>query len=84
MKPPGLASVSSAVSRSNGRPCQVHALYKLTSALSFEKTTANTVSRWETATYKPSIAGRDVLARFFEEVTLYARFRRVHRAKRKA
>lgn len=29
------------------------------------KTTANTVSRWETATYKPSIADLEVLARFF-------------------
>jgi transcriptional regulator with XRE-family HTH domain len=80
------------------------------------KTTANTVSRWETATYKPSIADLEVLARFFgvpiavffpgaqpasranvlisatadlderdlEEVTLYARFRRAQRAKRKA
>jgi transcriptional regulator with XRE-family HTH domain len=57
--------LTSAVSRSNGRPCQVHALYKLTSALNFEKTTANTVSRWETATYKPSIAYLEVLARFF-------------------
>src|SRR6266436_8938298 len=28
-------------------------------------TTANTVSRWETATYKPSIADLEVLARFF-------------------
>jgi len=36
MKPPGLASVSSTVSRSNGRPCQVHALNKLTSVLNFE------------------------------------------------
>jgi transcriptional regulator with XRE-family HTH domain len=80
------------------------------------KTTANTVSRWETATYKPSIADLEVLARFFgvpmavffpeaqpasrtnalisatadlderdlEEVTLYARFRRAQRGKRKA
>ena len=80
------------------------------------KTTANTVSRWETATYKPSIADLEVLARFFgvpiavffpeahaasranalisatadlddrdlEEVTLYARFRRAQRPKRKA
>src|SRR5437773_7294043 len=29
------------------------------------KTTANTVSRWETATYKPSVADLEVLARFF-------------------
>ena len=29
------------------------------------KTTANTVSRWETAIYKPSIADLEVLARFF-------------------
>jgi transcriptional regulator with XRE-family HTH domain len=29
------------------------------------KTTANTVSRWETATYKPSIADLERLARFF-------------------
>ena len=29
------------------------------------KTTANTVSRWETATYKPSIADLEMLARFF-------------------
>ena len=80
------------------------------------KTTANTVSRWETATYKPSIADLELLARFFgvpmavffpgpqpasrtnalisatadlddrdlEEVTLYARFRRAQRAKRRA
>jgi transcriptional regulator with XRE-family HTH domain len=80
------------------------------------KPTANTVSRWETATYKPSIADLEVLARFFgvpmavffpeaqpasrtnalisatadlderdlEEVTLYARFRRAQRGKRKA
>ena len=80
------------------------------------KTTANTVSRWETATYKPSIADLELLARFFgvpmavffpeaqpasranalisatadlddrdlEEVTLYARFRRAQRPKRKA
>ena len=80
------------------------------------KTTADTLSRWETATYKPSIADLEVLARFFgvpiavffpgaqpasranvlisatadlderdlEEVTLYARFRRAQRAKRKA
>jgi len=80
------------------------------------KTTANTVSRWETATYKPSIADLEMLARFFgvpiavffpearpasranalisatadlddrdlEEVTLYARFRRAQRPKRKA
>ncbi len=80
------------------------------------KTTVNTVSRWETATYKPSIAYLEVLARFFgvpiavffpeaqaasranalisatadlddrdlEEVTLYARFRRAQRPKRKA
>jgi transcriptional regulator with XRE-family HTH domain len=79
------------------------------------KTTANTVSRWETATYKPSIGDLESLARFFgvpiavffpgaqpgsrtsalisatadlddrdlEEVTLYARFRRAQRARRK-
>jgi transcriptional regulator with XRE-family HTH domain len=79
------------------------------------KTTANTVSRWETATYKPSIGDLEGLARFFgvpisvffpsaqpgsrtsalisatadlddrdlEEVTLYARFRRARRARRK-
>jgi transcriptional regulator with XRE-family HTH domain len=79
------------------------------------KTTANTVSRWETATYKPSIGDLEGLARFFgvpisvffpgaqpgsrtgalisatadlddrdlEEVTLYARFRRAQRARRK-
>lgn len=29
------------------------------------KTTANTVSRWETATYKPSISDLERLARFF-------------------
>jgi len=29
------------------------------------KTTANTVSRWETATYKPSIADLERLAHFF-------------------
>jgi transcriptional regulator with XRE-family HTH domain len=29
------------------------------------RTTANTVSRWETATYKPSIADLEALARFF-------------------
>jgi transcriptional regulator with XRE-family HTH domain len=29
------------------------------------KTTANTISRWETATYKPSISDLDKLARFF-------------------
>jgi transcriptional regulator with XRE-family HTH domain len=29
------------------------------------KTTANTVSRWETAIYKPSIADLETLARFF-------------------
>jgi transcriptional regulator with XRE-family HTH domain len=29
------------------------------------KTTANTVSRWETATYTPSVADLEVLARFF-------------------
>ena len=29
------------------------------------KTTANTVSRWETATYKPSISDLEGLARFF-------------------
>src|SRR5437867_3792448 len=29
------------------------------------KTTANTVSRWETATYKPSIGDLEALARFF-------------------
>jgi transcriptional regulator with XRE-family HTH domain len=29
------------------------------------KTTANTISRWETATYKPSISDLDRLARFF-------------------
>ena len=28
-------------------------------------TTANTVSRWETATYKPSIGDLEALARFF-------------------
>lgn len=80
------------------------------------KTTANTVSRWETATYKPSISDLETLSRFFgvpmsmffpeaqpasranalitatadlddrdlEEVTLYARFRRAQRPKRKA
>jgi transcriptional regulator with XRE-family HTH domain len=79
------------------------------------KTTANTVSRWETATYKPSISDLEGLARFFgvpmavffpgaqpgsrtsalisatadlddrdlEEVTLYVRFRRAQRARRK-
>ena len=79
------------------------------------KTTANTVSRWETATYKPSIGDLEGLARFFgvplavffpgtqpgsrtsalisatadlddrdlEEVTLYARFRRSQRTRRK-
>src|SRR5213594_2770971 len=78
-------------------------------------TTANTISRWETATYKPSISDLESLARFFgvpiavffpgaqpgsrasalvsatadlddrdlEEVTLYARFRRALRARRK-
>jgi len=29
------------------------------------KTTANTVSRWETATYKPAVADLEALARFF-------------------
>jgi transcriptional regulator with XRE-family HTH domain len=29
------------------------------------KTTANTISRWETATYKPSISDLEKLARFF-------------------
>ena len=29
------------------------------------KTTANTVSRWETATYKPSISDLERLAKFF-------------------
>src|SRR5437870_7136151 len=29
------------------------------------KTKANTVSRWETATYKPSISDLETLARFF-------------------
>ena len=29
------------------------------------KTTANTISRWETATYKPSISELEMLARFF-------------------
>src|SRR5664279_1708027 len=29
------------------------------------KTTANTVSRWETATYKPSVADLEALARYF-------------------
>jgi len=29
------------------------------------KTTANTISRWETTTYKPSISDLDKLARFF-------------------
>jgi transcriptional regulator with XRE-family HTH domain len=29
------------------------------------KTTANTVSRWETATYKPSVVDLERLARFF-------------------
>jgi transcriptional regulator with XRE-family HTH domain len=29
------------------------------------ETTANTVSRWETATYKPSISDLEKLARFF-------------------
>lgn len=29
------------------------------------KTTANTVSRWETATYKPSVADLEKLAQFF-------------------
>jgi transcriptional regulator with XRE-family HTH domain len=29
------------------------------------KTTANTISRWETATYKPSISDLDRLAQFF-------------------
>jgi transcriptional regulator with XRE-family HTH domain len=29
------------------------------------KTTANTISRWETATYKPSISDLERLARFF-------------------
>lgn len=79
------------------------------------KTTANTVSRWETAVYKPSIADLEKLAHFFgvpistffpepqltsrtkalimatadlddrdlDEVTLYARFRKAHRARRK-
>jgi len=28
-------------------------------------TTANTISRWETATYKPAISDLDKLARFF-------------------
>jgi transcriptional regulator with XRE-family HTH domain len=29
------------------------------------KTTANTISRWETATYKPSVSDLEKLARFF-------------------
>ena len=29
------------------------------------KTTANTISRWETATYKPSISDLERLAQFF-------------------
>lgn len=29
------------------------------------KTTANTISRWETATYKPSISDLETLAQFF-------------------
>jgi len=29
------------------------------------KTTANTISRWETATYKPSLSDLERLARFF-------------------
>jgi transcriptional regulator with XRE-family HTH domain len=29
------------------------------------KTTANTISRWETATYKPSVTDLERLARFF-------------------
>src|SRR2546426_10431520 len=29
------------------------------------KTTANTISRWETATYKPSISDLEALAQFF-------------------
>ena len=29
------------------------------------KTTANTISRWETATYKPSISDLEVLAHYF-------------------
>jgi transcriptional regulator with XRE-family HTH domain len=29
------------------------------------KTTANTISRWETATYKPSISDLEMLAQFF-------------------
>ncbi|MHB8656202.1 MAG: helix-turn-helix domain-containing protein [Terriglobia bacterium] len=29
------------------------------------RTTANTVSRWETATYKPSVSDLEKLARFF-------------------
>lgn len=29
------------------------------------KTTANTISRWETATYKPSVSDLERLARFF-------------------
>jgi len=29
------------------------------------KTTANTISRWETATYKPSVSDLDRLAKFF-------------------
>jgi transcriptional regulator with XRE-family HTH domain len=29
------------------------------------ETTANTISRWETATYKPSVADLEALARFF-------------------
>jgi len=36
------------------------------------KTTANTVSRWETATYKPSVSDLEKLARFFGvPVTLF-------------
>ena len=78
-------------------------------------TTANTVSRWETATYKPSVSDLEKLARFFgtpitvffpqakpetrtrallsatadlddedfEEVTLYAQFRRTRQRKKK-
>ena len=36
------------------------------------KTTANTVSRWETGTYKPSISDLERLARFFAvPITLF-------------
>lgn len=45
------------------------------------KTTPNTISRWETATYKPSIEDLEKLARFFG-VTMSAFFPNIEPAER--